>query len=269
MKNPLSNYLDLNKSAWNNKVAAHLQSEFYDLEGFKAGANSLNAIELGLFGDVKGKKILHLQCHFGQDSLSLARMGAEVTAMDLSDEAIAEAQKLAKTLHLDATFICCDLYDLPKHLDDRFDIVFTSYGTIGWLPDLTKWAKIISHFLKPDGILVFVEFHPFIWMYDNDFKEITYSYFKSEAIIETEKGTYADMDADIEQTMITWNHSLSEVMGSLIGENLVISHFEEYDYSPYNCFKNCIAIAPKKYQIETFGPNVPLVYSIVATKKNQ
>jgi 2-polyprenyl-3-methyl-5-hydroxy-6-metoxy-1,4-benzoquinol methylase len=143
------NYLDINRQSWNNKVGYHLQSKMYDLEGFKAGNTSLMDIELGLLGDIKGKKVLHLQCHFGQDSISMSRMGATVTGIDLSDVGIDEARKLAAQTQQNAQFICCNIYDLPQHLEEQFDIVFTSYGVIGWLPDLQKWAQIIHHFLKP------------------------------------------------------------------------------------------------------------------------
>ncbi|WP_370514489.1 class I SAM-dependent methyltransferase [Formosa sp. L2A11] len=136
--NPEHDYKAVNKDTWNAKTEAHLVSDFYDVEGFINGNSSLNAIELDLLGDVKGKKILHLQCHFGQDSLSLARLGAHVTGVDLSDVAIKNAKKLANTLELNTTFICCDLYELPNYLDDTFDIVYTSYGTIGWLPDIEQ-----------------------------------------------------------------------------------------------------------------------------------
>ena len=117
-----------------------------------------------------------IQFHFG-------RLGANVTGVDLSDKAIESANNLAKEANIDATFICCDIYDLPKHLNEKFDIVFTSYGTIGWLPDIEKWANVVSHFLKPNGKFVFVEFHPVVWMFDDDFKGIKYRYFNSEAII--------------------------------------------------------------------------------------
>ena len=151
--------------------------EFYDLDNFVKGKTSLNSIELDLLGDVKGKTILHLQCHFGQDTISLSRLGAEVTGIDLSDKAIQSAQQIAKDTHSNANFICCDIYDLPNHLDKQFDIVFTSYGTIGWLPDLDKWANIVSHYLKPNGQFVFVEFHPVVWMFDDNFEKIGYNDF--------------------------------------------------------------------------------------------
>src|SRR5690606_24012242 len=177
------NYLDHNRNAWNKRSELHINSEFYDVEGFLKGKSSLNSIELELLGEVKGKSVLHLQCHFGQDSLSISRLGAEVTGVDLSDKAIEMAKELAKKDQSTAQFICCNLYDLSSHLDEKFDVVFTSYGTIGWLSDLNKWADLIRHFLKPNGKFVFVEFHPFIWMYDDNLEKIQYNYFKNEAII--------------------------------------------------------------------------------------
>ena len=163
-------YLVKNKAAWNAKTAVHIDSDFYDMPAFMGGETSLKSLELGLLGDVKGKRILHLQCHFGQDSLSLARMGASVVGVDLSDAAIEKARELAAELQLDATFVNCDIYSLKEHLQGEFDLVFTSYGTIGWLPDLNRWAAIVEHYLKPGGSFVMVDFHPVVWMFDNHFK---------------------------------------------------------------------------------------------------
>src|SRR5690554_1129611 len=265
---PEKNYISINKESWNNKTDAHLNSEFYDLDGFMKGKNSLNSIELNLLGEVKGKTILHLQCHFGQDTISLNRLGAEVTGVDLSDKAIESARKIAAETNATAKFICCDIYDLPEHLDEQFNIVFTSYGTIGWLPDLDKWAKVISKFLKPNGQFVFVEFHPVVWMFDNNFENIGYRYFNSGAIVETESGTYADKSANITQEYVMWNHGLSEVINSLIQNGLEINSLDEFDYSPYNCFNKTIEFAPKQFRIAHLDNKIPMVYSIVDTKKN-
>src|SRR3569833_2969415 len=169
-------YFEENKKLWNQRTTVHKDSSFYDVTSFLGGKSSLNEIELREIGDVKGIKILHLQCHFGMDSLSLARMGADVTGVDLSDAAIEEARKLNEELSLGAKFICCNVYELKNHLEEQFDIVFTSYGVIGWLPDLNKWAEIIGHFLKPGGFFYMAEFHPVVWMLDEDFKEVKYSY---------------------------------------------------------------------------------------------
>lgn len=260
-------YININKETWNNKTDVHIASDFYDVDGFLNGKSTLQAIELELLGDVKGKKILHLQCHFGQDTLSLARLGAIVTGVDLSDKAINRAQEFAEKLNIDATFVCCDIYDAPKHLDEKFDLVFTSYGTIGWFPDLDKWANVISHFLKPNGKFVFAEFHPVVWMYDNDFKEVFYSYFNIEPIIEDESGTYADRYSAISAQTITWNHPISEVLNALIKNGLELNCFNEYDYSPYNCFNNTEEFESGKFRIKSFKNKIPMVYSLSATKK--
>ena len=261
------NYISINQETWNNKTKFHVDSDFYEMEQFKSGKSSLNEIELSLLGDVKNKKILHLQCHFGQDTLSLARMGANVTGVDFSDEAITVAKNLAAELQLDARFICCDVYDTLNHLDEQFDVIYTSYGVLGWLPDLNKWAEIVSKLLKPGGQLILIEFHPMVWMFDNDFKNITYSYFNIETIVEEETGTYADKNADLSTKTITWNHPISEVLQAILQNGLQLSFFDEYDYSPYNCLGEMEEFAPKKFRSKLFENKIPLVYSVVASRK--
>ncbi len=261
------NYIEINKQSWNKKTAIHLTSEFYDVDGFLKGNTSLKSIELELLGDINGKSVLHLQCHFGQDTLSLGRIGGEVTGVDLADKAIESAKELALKTGVDATFIRCDLYDLPQHLNKQFDIVFTSYGTIGWLPDLDKWAKIVSTFLKPNGKFIFVEFHPVVWMFDDNFDKIGYNYFNSGPIVETYNGTYADKTADLSQEYVMWNHGISEVVNSLIKNDLDINSLDEFDYSPYNCFSETVEFEQGKFRIKHLGNNIPMVYSIVGTKK--
>jgi SAM-dependent methyltransferase len=264
----MNNYLDLNKESWNRRTDVHINSEFYNIEAFLEGKTSLNDIELQLLGEINGKNILHLQCHFGQDSISLARLGANVTAIDLSDIAIERANSFAEKTQTNVEFICTNIYDLPTRLNKQFDIVFTSYGVIGWLPDLDKWAKVISHFLKPNGKLVFVEFHPFLWAYDDDFEKIAYNYFNAGPIVEYESGTYADRNAPINGQYVVWNHPTSEVLNSLISNGLEINLFNETDYSPYNCFRNTIEFEPNKFRIKYFDNKIPMVFSIVATKKS-
>jgi 2-polyprenyl-3-methyl-5-hydroxy-6-metoxy-1,4-benzoquinol methylase len=263
----MENYLEINKNSCNAKVDPHLKSDFYFVDEFLKGRSSLNSIELDLLGDVKGKKILHLQCHFGQDSISLSRLGAKVTGIDLSDKAINTGKDLAQQCGTDTEFICSDVYDLPNVLDEKFDIVFTSYGTIGWLPDLDKWAQVINHFLKPNGTFIMAEFHPVVWMFDDDFKEVAYNYFNEKPIVETYEGTYADPSADIVQEYVMWNHSLSEVIQNLIKNNLAIEGFREFDWSPYPSFKHVEEFEKGKWRITPFGNKIPIVYALAAQKK--
>jgi len=266
---PEKNYKEINRASWNRVTDVHLNAVFYDLNGFIKGKSSLNDIELGLLGDVKGKSILHLQCHFGQDTLSLGRLGAHVTGVDLSDKAIQRARELAEKTNIEAEFICCDIYDLPKRLNKQFDMVFTSYGVIGWLPDLNKWGAVISKFLKPMGTFVFVEFHPVLWMFDKNFDKIGYNYFNAGAIVETETGTYADREADFTQEYVMWNHGLGEVISGLRDNKIEIASLNEYDYSPYNCFNHTVEFEPKKYRIKHLGNKIPMVYSIVGIKSRE
>ena len=266
MKNDFD-YIKTNKQTWNNKTAIHIESEFYNNISFLEGKSTLNSIELSLLGDLNNKRILHLQCHFGQDTMTFSRLGAKATGIDFSDKAIEKARAFSEKLNLDTTFICCDIYDIPNHLDENFDIVFTSYGTIGWLPDIDKWAAVVSHFLKPKGRFIMADFHPVIWMFDNDFKKVFYSYFNIEPIIELESGTYADKNSKIETKTITWNHPTSEVLNALIQSGLEINSFNEYDYSPYNCFNQTEEFEKGKFRIKHLGNKIPMVFSIEATKK--
>ena len=267
MGNFPADYADKNKELWNAKLNHHLGSSFYDLEGFKAGKTSLRHVELSGVGEVHGKSLLHLQCHFGQDTLSWARRGARVVGVDLSDKAIETAGQLALELDLPAQFIACNLYDLPQHLEGQFDWVFTSYGTIGWLPDLDKWAELVAAYLKPGGSFYMVDFHPVIWMFDDDFEAFAYSYFNEEPIITEPNGTYADREADLVQHQeISWNHSLGELLGALLGAGLNIAEFKEYPYSTWPCFKEMTQVGEESWVISRLGKKVPHMYSICCQK---
>jgi len=212
--NKYEKFFAANKASWNKRTVIHKDSAFYDLDSFKKGKSSLNKIELEALGNVQGKRLLHLQCHFGMDTLSWAREGAIVTGVDLSDKAIKLAREINADLQLKAEFICSNVYDLADGNNyaianlnkTSFDIVFTSYGTIGWLPDLDKWAEIISLYLKPGGTFYIVDFHPALWMMDNDFKFIKYDYFNTAVIEEETVGTYTDREAPIKSIEYGWNH---------------------------------------------------------------
>lgn len=259
-------YFEANRALWNEKTKHHTVSVFYDMDAFIAGKSSLLEPELELLGDVTGKSILHLQCHFGQDSLSLARMGANVTGSDIAEDAVAFAIDLAEKMKATAKFVTADTYSVPDVLHEQFDIVYTTYGVIGWLPDMQRWADVVSKMLKPGGKLVFVEFHPAVWMFDNDFTHVQYSYFNNGPIIETLKGTYADREAPIEMQEIGWNHTLSDVMQGLINAGLNVEVFKEYDYSVYDCFSNTTPIGNGRWQIKGMEGKLPMMYAIRAVK---
>lgn len=258
---------DANKETWNKKVAVHAASEFYDLSGFKAGSESLKMYELNALGDVRGSKLLHLQCHFGQDTLSWARKGAICTGVDISEKGIELARDLNEELGLDVTFVCCNVLDVSKHISEEFDIVFTSYGVIGWLPDLKPWGTMIADRLKSGGVFYLVEFHPIAWMFDykTDPPKMRYGYQQQEAIYEEYEGTYAD---DGNATMISkeygWNHGLGEVISALTAAGLRIDTLKEHPGSPYNIFPGLVKSESGLFELP--DRLYPLIYELKAHK---
>lgn len=260
-------YLEANQDHWDAMVDAHWESAFYDVPGWLAGRDSLEEIAVGMLPPIEGKRLLHLQCHFGQDTLSLARRGAVVTGADLSKRAIERADELAGLAGLEGTFVQSDVYSLPQRLDAAasYDVVFTSWGTIGWLPDLERWAGVIDHFLAPGGALVFAEFHPVVWMYGEDRSRFEFSYFNRGPITEQNSESYSGT-AKKQTTEVGWNHTLGDVFGALLGRGLSIEAFAEYDYSPHDCFADTVEIAPGKYQWKGFEGVLPMAYALRAKK---
>jgi SAM-dependent methyltransferase len=260
-------YFNANKDTWNEKVKIHSKSDMYQLEDFKKGKSSLMSYETKALGNVEGKSLLHLQCHFGQDTLSWGRMGASCVGVDLSDEGIKLAKSLNNELKLDAQFVCCNVLDTSKYVKDTFDIVFTSYGVIGWLPDLKPWGKMIAERLKKGGTFYMVEFHPIVWMFDylEGKPVMKYGYMQDEVIYEEYEGTYANMESKMISKEYGWNHGLSEVINALAEAGLHIAYVKEYDESPYNVLPDLIE--NKSGMFTTKDKLYPLIFEIKATKR--
>ncbi|MCY7360813.1 MAG: class I SAM-dependent methyltransferase [Ignavibacteria bacterium] len=262
-------YSNINKANWNERVSIHKKSELYDLENFKKGKNKLHNLETEELGDIKGKSVLHLQCHFGMDTLSLEMLGAEVTGVDFSEEAIKAANELRDEMNMKSEFILSDIYSLHGKLNKKFDIVYTSYGVLIWLPDLKKWADIINNFLKDDGFFYIAEVHPTSMIFYNTVQsgipEIAYPYFsKEEPLIFNEEGTYADKNAKtVNNTSYEWSHSLSDIFMSLINRGLKIIFFHEHNFTLWQQFSNM-----KKDQdgYFRFDSDIPLLFSLKAKK---
>ena len=255
-------YIKINKDAWNKRTPVHIKSNFYNNKEFKNGKNSLNSIELNAIGNVKRKNLLHLQCHFGQDSISFARMGAKVTAVDFSNIAINEAKKLSLETNIYVDFIEDNV--LKLNLNKQFDIIFTSYGVIGWLPDLNKWARTISNHLKQGGLFLLTEFHPFLEL----IKDNGYNYFYTpEPDIEISKGTYTDGGSRLVTKTCWWNHSLTDIFMSLEANGLKLTLFKEFDYSPF-LLEGMVKKETGKYVLEKRAKNsTPYVFVLKAIKK--
>jgi SAM-dependent methyltransferase len=268
----MNEYLEANRKRWDELTALHAQSALYDVEGFRAGRVTLMPLEREEVGDVVGRSLLHLQCHFGLDTLSWARLGAQVTGVDFSAQAIALARSLSEELGIKADFICADLYDLPDVLDGQFDIVFTSYGVLCWLPDLTRWAEVIAHFLRPGGTFYIAEIHPFAMVFydesDAEGLEVFYPYFHTtEPLRFEEEGSYAAPDAETVHTVTyEWLHSLGDVVDSLISAGLRIEFLHEF---PYACFKMFPFLEQDHegwWRLEGNAGSIPMTFSLKATK---
>ena len=259
-------YFEVNRNTWNEKVNIHAKSEMYDLEAFKNGKSSLMPYELEALGDVEGKSLLHLQCHFGQDTLSWSRLGANCVGVDISDEGVKLAKTLNTELGLDAEFVCCNVLDTSKHIKEKFDIVFTSYGVIGWLPDLKPWGKMIAERLRSGSTFYMVEFHPIVWMFDytEGQSEMKYGYMQKEVIYEEYEGTYADESSKMISKEYGWNHGLGEIINALIEAGLQIEYLKEHDESPYDVLPNLIET--DKGMFVTKERLYPLIFELKATK---
>jgi SAM-dependent methyltransferase len=267
----MNEYLNVNRETWNTWTRLNYASAFYDVEGFKAGRMTLDPITLAGPGDVTGKSLLHLQCHFGMDTMSWARQGAAVTGVDFSEDAITTACALAEELRIPATFIQSNLYDLPQHLTGQFDVIFTSYGVLTWLPDLDRWGQIITHFLKPGGIFSIVEVHPIALLFDERRQDaelrLTYPYFQGpEPLREEKQGSYAAPDAPIHSVTYVWIHPLAEIIGSLLRAGLRITAFEEYPFLAWAFFPWMERRADGFWHLPAEREGIPLMFSLKATK---
>ena len=269
----MDEYKKANRDLWNEVTPIHAQSEFYDVEGFKNGRSSmLYPIELEEMGDVTGKSLLHLQCHFGIDTLSWARLGAKVTGVDFSDKAIELARSLSKELEIEADFICSDIYKLTDVLAEKFDIVYTSAGVLCWLPDLKRWAEIISHFLKPGGFFYILEGHPFSCIFDDspDITEpkVKYSYFHTTEPAKWEpEGDYADPDAVVTHGSYEWTHSMGDIINSIIAVGLRIEFLHEFPFIYFKCYPFMEQDDNGLWRIK--GDKVPLILTLKAIKPGQ
>lgn len=264
-------YMNVNQKLWDEKTKVHVNSEFYNIDKFKKGATTLKDIELSELGDVKNKSLLHLQCHFGLDTLSWARLGAKVTGVDFSEEAICYAKRLSQDINIPAKFICSNIYDLPGVMSDEYDIVFTSYGVLCWLPDLKKWANVISNFLKKGGIFYIVEGHPINNIFDNEREtkklKAKYSYFHSKDPMRWEaEGTYADRNAVITNPSFEWTHCMSDIINSLITAGLTIEFIHEFPYSSYDHYSFMDKNDNGWWYLENVEAKIPLTFSLCAKK---
>jgi SAM-dependent methyltransferase len=263
-----------NNALWDEWTRIHKTSAFYDLEGFKRGGVRLRPYELDEIGPVDGLELLHLQCHFGIDTLSWARLGARVTGADFSLAGVELARSVATEIGIDgARFVHSDLYDLPTVLDGTFDLVYTSRGVLRWLPDVRRWAEVIAHFVRPGGRFYITEIHPVAQVFEDDDIEpgelrLRYPYWQHvEPLSFPVIGSYAEPTAEVGvHTEHGWNHGLGEIVTALVDAGLRIDSLREYPFVDWPV--EFLVEAPDgTYRLPAGTPGeLPLFFSILATK---
>jgi len=266
----LTDSMAANRRHWDELASIHFCSAFYDVDGFLAGKTTLTPLETAEVGDVRGKSLLHLQCHLGLDTLSWARLGARATGVDFSPRAIALARRLARRTGVDARFIRANVYDLPRRLRERYDVVVTTYGVLCWLPDLTRWARVVSRFLRPGGAFYIADFHPFTDVFNMDHASTlqpAQSYFhRDEPVREEPSGSYADRGAAVHTPAYEWQHPLSDVVNALIAAGLRIHSLREHDVCAYRRFPFLVQGGDRWWRLPEGMPRIPLMFSLKATR---
>ncbi len=258
----MNEYHELNRRNWNKRTDPHYHHGSYKTEEVLAGGTSLHSLELEEMGDVAGKRLLHLQCHFGLDTLSWARLGADVTGIDISDRSIELASELAGRAGLNARFIRSDLLDLPDVLDDEFDIVFTSYGVLWWISDIKRWAKIVARYVKPGGFFYIAETHPAGNMLDAD-KNIAEPYFHQPEPEYYREGDYAVKNLDVEE--YGWRWTVGDIITALIEAGLTIEFLHEFPFCVYDAHPTMVKDGDWWYFPDR-KDDVPLTFSLKARR---
>ena len=265
-----------NRARWDEAVGVHLAPGGYDLSDLRAGQGRLNWIEEDELGDVRGLRLLHLQCHFGRDTLILAQRGAEVVGLDFSSTAIAAARALADELGLAdrARFVEADLYDAAAAVAEpaAFDCVFVTWGAINWLPDIAEWARIVAHFLKPGGFLYLAEQHPTAFVFDDavpvsgGLPGCFVPYFSTEPLALSNPRDYANPDATLRNTTEhVWIHPLGKIVTSLIDAGLALEYLHEHASVTWRMF-NCLVDDGRGGYRWPDKPWLPLAFSLMARR---
>lgn len=265
---PYEQARDGNRALWDEITPVHLRS--YGVDRFMAGEPWLPREIIEEVGDVSGRSLLHLQCHFGLDTLAWARLGAEVTGVDFSPAAIEAALDLAKQADLPAKFICTDIYDLPQHLEGEFDVIFTSIGVLCWLKDLKRWAQIIAHFLKPGGIFYIMDGHPLLYTFDEHVPwKFALSYFHNEApyVWDDEGPDYMDPTYLTQSPSFEWQWAVSDIINAVADAGLHIEHFNEYDAMSAPVYPEMKPRADGLFTMPDMPVPLPILFSLRAHKE--
>ncbi|MFG1699126.1 class I SAM-dependent methyltransferase [Nonomuraea sp. NPDC049309] len=259
----MTDYLSINRDNWNARVDIHVASDFYDVEGFMKGRNALRAFEIEEVGEVAGRSLVHLQCHFGLDTLSWARLGAQVTGLDFSEPAIEHARRIAAECGIPARFVTADVYDAPEALGTTYDIVYTGTGALVWLPDVGRWAETVAKLLKPGGFLYLAEFHPITEVFDDETgTAVTYDYFDKGPHIWSDPHTYTG-GVHESPTSVQFRHGLGEIVTALANAGLRLEFLHEHEYTLFRRY-HALTERDGAYRTPEGKPRVPLMFSLRA-----
>jgi SAM-dependent methyltransferase len=270
-------YLAANRANWDERVPAHFASPGYAVEQFRADPAFISAVvrfDLPLLGDITGLRGVHLQCHIGTDTVSLARLGASMTGLDFSAPAVAAARELAAATGDDATFVHGEVYQALDLLPaGEFDLVFTGIGALCWLPDVRRWAAVVAALLQPGGRLFIREGHPMLWSIDDtrtgdDLLVVRFPYFETaEPVTFTDGGTYVETDVVFEQNVShSWNHGLGEIVTALIDAGLVITGLVEHDSVPWEALPGKMEQVDGEWRLADNPARLPHSYTLQALK---
>lgn len=265
--------LRANRELWNQWTDLHFDSEFYGVDRFREGALSVRPYDEEAVGPVTGLSLLHLQCHFGMDTLSWARLGAKVTGLDFSDRSIAKARELAHECGLAARFVCADIYRAPEEIAEQFDRVVTTEGVLPWLPDVRAWAEVVATMLRPGGEFYLREFHPVAQTLDaasddSGMPVFRYPYFSAGAgICSGSTGSYAVPHASLETVSYEWPHTLGEVVQALLDAGLSLTAMREFPFATYCALPWLERGEDGNWRWPGEHAVLPLMYSIKASKR--
>jgi len=266
-----------NLNLWEGWAHLHMHGPGYDVEGFIAdpAARPFDRIISEVVGEVTGKRLLHLQCHIGLDTLRFALGGAaSVTGVDFSPRAVDFARSIAQRMGIAAEFVESDVTALPPTVpEEAFDVVFTSYGVISWLPDLEPWADSIATRLAPGGVFHIIDAHPFSWIFDDEALEpplrIAYPYFSREPVYYEEHGSYAERDADFVADSYSWQHTFAEIIGVLVRRGLIVRELREYPVCAWKAFEFMEKDADDFWRLPADAGDVPLMFALTVEKPAQ
>lgn len=271
-------YVEINRLHWDERAPVHASSANYHVEEFVQDPKFLSHVvtfDLPRLGDITGLRGVHLQCHIGTDTISLARLGARMTGLDFSPAALAEARQLANLAGAQVNFVQADVYDAVSELGAaQFDFVFTGIGALCWLPDIRRWARTVTGLLRQGGRLFIREFHPILWTLEDRTDDLLVAvdpYFEtSEPYVDDYDGTYVETESAFSHnTTHTWNHGLGEIITALIEAGMEITALEEHRSMPCEALPAHVVVRDERdeWSLRENKDRVPLTYTLQARKK--